>query len=175
MPILVDGNNLLYRLPRGMRSRAAVRRMVLDLVRHESTRVLVVFDGPPPAGSPERESLGRVSVLYAGPRSADDVIMARLGQAPRPREWVVVTGDRGLASRARARGATVRGVAEWQAKLEAAARARDDDRSPAGGMSPAEVQQWEAYFASGRPAEPSADREREDRPAVVPRRRRRRR
>jgi hypothetical protein len=175
MPILLDGNNLLYRLPRGRRSRADVRRAVLDLVRHESTRVLVVFDGPPPEGGPERESLGRVVVLYAGTRTADDVILSRLVQAPRPREWVVVTDDRGLGRRARARGARVRGAAEWQAKLEAVAGTRDDDRSPAGGMSPDEVQRWEAYFAAGRSGQGVAGRAEEDRPSVVPRRRRRRR
>ena len=63
MPILVDGNNLLHRLPRGSRSRADVRRLVLGAIRHERMAVVVVFDGPPPAGSPEVESLGSATVV----------------------------------------------------------------------------------------------------------------
>jgi len=179
MPILLDGNNLLYRLPAGQRSRTDVRRLVLDLVRHESTRVLVVFDGPPPDGSPERESLGRASVLYSGSRSADDVIIGRLDQARRPREWVVVTDDRALGRRAREQGAEVRGLARWQSKLQAAARDHPpgDDPGREARMSQEELHQWEELFSAGSAHQGSAvaAREDDDRPAVVPRRRRRRR
>jgi hypothetical protein len=52
MPLLLDGNNLLHRIPGPPRSRAEVRRLVLEVTRHERLAVVVVFDGPPPAGSP---------------------------------------------------------------------------------------------------------------------------
>ena len=116
MPILIDGNNLLHRLPRHDRSREQVRRLVLDACRRERMKVAVVFDGPPPAGGRVREELGAVTVVYAGTRSADDVIIGRLPGGAAARDWVVVTDDRELQQRARDKGAAIRTLAEWQKK-----------------------------------------------------------
>ena len=163
MPILLDGNNLLYDLPQRDRCREDVRRMVLDRVRHERQRVIVVFDGPPPTGSPPRESLGSVTVVWAGARSADDVIIATLPESAPARQWVVVTDDRGLARQARARGAEIRRLAEWRNRSPT----RDDtpDRAP-DPPHPGDLMSWESYFRSRR--------EDDDRPRRVARRRRRR-
>jgi hypothetical protein len=54
MPIIIDGNNLLHSQAKPDRSREAVRRRALEAVRHEGVSLIVVFDGPPPAGSPDR-------------------------------------------------------------------------------------------------------------------------
>ena len=62
MPILLDGNNLLHRLPKADRTRAEIRRLVLEVTRHEKSKLIVVFDGPPPAEGRAEESLGRVTV-----------------------------------------------------------------------------------------------------------------
>lgn len=148
MPIVVDGNNLLHLLPRPERSRAAVRRQVLEATRHENLSVTVVFDGPPPEGAPGRESLGRVTVVYAGSRSADDVIVALLPAGAAARQWSVVTDDRGLAERVRARGAAVRRLADWQRKP----RRRQPKRPRAESkLSSREVAEWESYFAERDP------------------------
>ncbi len=142
MPVLVDGNNLLHRLPASQRSREAVRRGVLDLVRREGVKVTVVFDGPPPSGTPQRELLGSVTVEYAGPRTADEVILHRVGGV-RTGQITVVTDDRELARRARVGGAEVRAVASWLEKLRTPPREKPDD------VSPSEVAEWEAFFATG--------------------------
>ena len=105
MPIIVDGNNLLHRLPTTSRPRAEVRRLVLETTRHERIAIVVVFDGPPPTGSPSEESLGSVTVVYAGKAVADDVMIGRLPTGRAASQWAVVTDDRGLAERARGRGA----------------------------------------------------------------------
>ena len=145
MPILLDGNNLLHRLPKTNRSRAEIRRLVLEATRHEQSKLIVVFDGPPPAGGRSEESLGRVTVLYSAPKSADDVIIARLPRAAAARNWVVVTDDRELARRVRERGAEVRRLREWQSK-----RSRPPRRQPAEPkLSSHEVEDWERYFARG--------------------------
>ena len=144
MPILVDGNNLLHRLPGPSRSRAEVRRLVLETTRHERIAIMVVFDGPPPAGSPSEESLGSVKVVYAGRAVADDVIIGRLPTGRAARQWVVVTDDRGLAERARRRGAAVRGLAEWQRRRQPTPRRVT--REPK--LSSHEVQEWEEFFSS---------------------------
>jgi len=145
MPIIIDGNNLLHSLPDHERSREVVRRRVLDTVRHEEIRLTVVFDGPPPAGSPEIEHLGRVSVHYSGQSSADDVILRLLPPRGRASEWVVVTDDRALGSRVRERGAQVRTLNEWRSRRPKKTR----HPSPGPKLSSREIGDWEIYFASG--------------------------
>ncbi len=145
MPIIVDGNNLLHRLPTTSRSRAEVRRLVLETTRHERIAIVVVFDGPPPAGSPSEESLGSVKVVYSGTVVADDVIIGRLPTGRAASQWVVVTDDRGLGDRARQRGAAVRGLAEWQRRRPP--KPKRVTREPK--LSSHEVQEWEDFFSKG--------------------------
>jgi predicted RNA-binding protein with PIN domain len=146
MPIFVDGNNLLHRLPGPSRSRDGVRRLVLETTRHERMAVVVVFDGPPPAGAPSEESLGSVTVIYAGATKADDVIIGRLPQGGTARQWVVVTDDRALGDRARQRGAQVRRLDEWRQKRPATPKRVTRESK----LSSREVQEWEAFFSSDR-------------------------
>lgn len=142
MPVLLDGNNLLHRLPKANRSRAAVRRLVLDATRSERMSVTVVFDGPPPAGSPPEELLGRALVIYSGPRSADEVILSRIPAGRAARQWIVVTDDRGLGQRARDRGASVRALRQWQARPRKTPTGRGAEPK----LSSREVSEWEEYF-----------------------------
>lgn len=145
MPVAIDGNNLLHSLPAPARSRSDVRRQVLDAVRHEGLQVTVVFDGPPPAGSPAIEHLGRVTVRYAGGASADDVILSLIPAGRAASQWVVVTNDRGLRERAKQRGARARSLVEWRG------RRRVKPVRPAADppMSAREIAEWEAFFAEG--------------------------
>ena len=55
----------------------------LETVRHEGVKLTVVFDGPPPSGSPALEHLWQVSVRYSGRSSADDVIVDLLRSSNR--------------------------------------------------------------------------------------------
>jgi uncharacterized protein YaiI (UPF0178 family) len=145
MPLLVDGNNLMHSLPRKHADRGEVRRLVLDACRNERMRVTVVFDGPPPVGAPTRELLGSVTVVYSGSASADDVILRHVPAGTSAREWVVVTDDRGLAERARRRGAQVRSVGAWHRPR--GARPHAPTRQPK--LSSREVAEWEEFFSSG--------------------------
>jgi hypothetical protein len=142
MPILIDGNNLLHRLPRPDRSRERVRRLVLDTCRRERVQAIVVFDGPPPPGAPAREDLGAVTVVYAGSSTADDVIIGRIPPGSRAGDWVVVTDDRGLQRRAKSSGAKIRTLAEWQKRRQPPPpKPRIESK-----LSSREVEEWEEYF-----------------------------
>jgi predicted RNA-binding protein with PIN domain len=150
MPLLIDGNNLLHRLPESSRTRSGVRALVLEATRHERMSVVVVFDGPPAAGSPEHEALGRVAIVYSGASSADEVIIGRIPGGRSARQWVVVTDDRALADRVRQRGAVARTLREWSARPRPApARARTDAK-----LSSREVAEWEEVFKGGRKRDP---------------------
>jgi len=147
VPIVIDGNNLLHRLPRAERSRDAVRREVLDATRYERVSVTVIFDGPPPSGAPARESLGRVTIVYSGARTADDVIVGMLPSGGAAKQWSVITDDRGLADRVRACGAATRRLVEWQRRRTTP---RPTGRRVESKLSSREVADWEAFF-SDRP------------------------
>jgi hypothetical protein len=146
VPTLVDGNNLLHRLPPGLRGRQELRRLCLDLVRREGLQLTLVFDGQPPPGSPARESLGRLTILYAAPRNADDAIIASLPPPPEARSFVVVTDDRDLGQRARRVGARVRPLRDWWPKLVAPAV----EPTREGGLSADQVAEWEKVFSGPR-------------------------
>ena len=107
----------------------------------------LVFDGPPPAGTPPRERLGRLTVVYSGGSSADDIIMRLLPQGPAARGWTVVTDDRELTSRARNAGAGTSSPNAWRAKLM---RSLEPAEKPGHPLSRAEINRWEQYFRSGR-------------------------
>jgi hypothetical protein len=143
MPIAVDGNNLLHRLPPSQRTRAEVRRQALGIVRNETVQVVIVFDGPPPEGSPATEHLGRVTIRYSGAVSADDVIFDLIPGGRGASQWVVVTDDRALGARARGKGANVRSLAEWRSRRPPTRRADSQSR-----LSPREIAEWEQYFSS---------------------------
>jgi hypothetical protein len=146
MPVLIDGNNLLHNLPSDQRQRSSVRRQALDAVRHKGMKLTVVFDGPPPPGSPELEHLGQVSVRYSGQFSADDVIVSLLRSNSRAADWVVVTDDQALRDRVRVWGAQVRSLAQWRAR-----RSREPRRpGREAKLSADEVADWEAYFSTGK-------------------------
>jgi predicted RNA-binding protein with PIN domain len=146
MPVLLDGNNLLHRLPGKPASRADLRRLVLEACRHQRMRITVVFDGPPPEGAPPREELGAVSVVYAGSETADDVIIRSLPLGRAARDWVVVTDDRELRARARQRGARVKSVAEWS-RMKPAPPPRPRAEAK---LSSREIGEWEQYFKDGQ-------------------------
>jgi len=144
MPILLDGNNLLHRMDAADRSRSGVRRQVLQATRHEKISVTVVFDGPPPSGALARESLGHVTVIYSGSKTADDYIVGLLPTGTAAKQWSVVTDDRGLAARVSDRGAEVRSLAEWRGRRRQKPPERPRVESK---LSSHDVADWEDFFA----------------------------
>ena len=144
MPVIIDGNNLLHSLPSREQNRDSVRRRALDTVRHGGMSLTVVFDGPPPVGSPDPENLGWLTIRYSGVSSADDLILHLLPRSGRASEWVVVTDDRALRDRVRQRGAQVRTLGEWRSRKPR--KSRRVSREPK--LSSREVADWENFFTS---------------------------
>jgi nicotinic acid mononucleotide adenylyltransferase/predicted RNA-binding protein with PIN domain len=115
--IIVDGNNVIGSRPDGWwRDReGAIRRLVEELralALRTGDRVAVVLDGRPLPGLPEGVH-ERVLVAYArraGRDAADDRIVEEVERDRDPATLTVVTSDRALAERVRARGARVEGA-----------------------------------------------------------------
>ena len=143
MPWLLDGSNLA----RGG-DRERVRRAALAVARGERVRLVLFFDGPPPAGGEAVERLGRLEVRYV--RDADAAILAQLGGDGRG--WLVATDDRALAAGAAALGARSVGADEFRRKA-----ARYAGATPAAAAAGADVEAELAYF--GDPANRLADPE----------------
>jgi predicted RNA-binding protein with PIN domain len=125
LTLVIDGNNVMGARADGWwRDRPAAARRLLARVQCYATRVdhpvVVVFDVPQP-DLPEGEHDG-VTVRYGrrpGRDSADDRIVADLdSDLVRGGRVELVTSDRGLARRARARGATVTGAGAFLARLD---------------------------------------------------------
>ena len=145
MPVIIDGNNLMHAVsPSG--GRDVVRRQALQKVRGEGVTITVVFDGPPPQGTPTIEHLGKVTVRYSGARTADDAIVELIPNGRKAGEWVVVTDDRGLARRVKERGGTVRSLADWRRRRPRKTAVRPHQPK----LSSREVAEWEEFFAEGR-------------------------
>ena len=115
MPRIVDGDNLLGAWPGRDRSDVEKRELVRQIDRlgtREGGRILIVFDGSPPAWASFPD------VLFSGAgKTADAVILERLRRDADPRGWTVVTNDRSLADRCRALGARIEGTKTFRARL----------------------------------------------------------
>ena len=125
--LIVDGNNVIGSRPDGWwRDRpGASRRLVasLQVLASESgDRISVVLDGRPLPDYPEGRH-GGVLVAYAtrgGPNAADDRIVAEVERDRDPGSLTIVTSDRDLQARVRARGASVESPSVLLSDLESA-------------------------------------------------------
>jgi len=146
MPYLLDGNNLIGRArgrarPTQEDASSLVAEVAARLRRTRASAVLF-FDG---GGETPPVSLGSLTVRYAGPRSADDAIVAAIGRARTPREVVVVTADRGLARRARDAGAGCVSPEEFWARFGVAPESGSSREAPK-----VDVEEWMRYFGDER-------------------------
>ena len=146
----IDGYNVILGL--AMAPERSLEQRRDQLVRRCAAlarRCWVVFDSrerPLPSETHARH--GRVRVEFARDgRSADEVILRRLERTKDARTCVLVTDDRELAGRARARGARSLGVAAFGAELlprpRARAKKRKHSERPLGKR---EVEEWMRYF-----------------------------
>lgn len=123
MALLVDGMNVIGSRPDGWwRDRAGARRALVAAMAPMAAGadVTVVFDGRPRPGEVEAAAAAGVQVEFApgGPNAADDRIVAMIGAAEEATSVTVVTSDAGLATRARALGATVQSVGAFRRTLD---------------------------------------------------------
>jgi predicted RNA-binding protein with PIN domain len=152
MPVLIDGNNLLFAArdkdPERPPSRSMLCLRLGRWARRTGETVAVIFDGPAPAKPLARQiSDPNVGVRYSGAGvSADDVLMKAIAADSAARSLLVVSSDREVAQAARRRKAkAMRSDAFWSKVERDLARPRRRRLEPAekrSGLQPGDVDRW---------------------------------
>ena len=141
MHLIVDGYNVLFAIGHHGRGRSvadvldeARQRLLPRLVRHHQQTgdsVTVIFDSNKHLGGARNaESLPGVAVRYTAPRrTADDEILALVGQSSGPQHLRVVTSDRELGDACRRGGADVVGAMTFYRQLGDLTRCAETERT----------------------------------------------
>lgn len=159
MPYLIDGHNLIGRLPDialdDPNDEAKLVQKLIGFAARERTRIVVVFDNGLPAGR-SRLSTGPVEVVFAGFRSnADQIMIGRINRDENPRMTTVVSSDNTVLSAAQRRRMQTLKSAEFALRLQRPATPPKPgpDEAPDLRLSPQEVAEWLRLFenSSERP------------------------
>jgi len=162
MPILVDGHNLIPKIPGLHLSDPDDELRLLEMLqtysRTQRKGPIECFFDKAPAGLPRSQMVGAIKVLFARPgKTADAEIEARLAQLGRQaRNWIVVSADQRVRQAARAVGAQDMGSDVFARELLAALKQtnepvkRSEEKPEDRKLSLDEVEQWMEMFRKGR-------------------------
>lgn len=151
MPILIDGHNLIGRMPAlSLADPDDERQLVMLLLAYSSRArkpVTVVFDPGGAFALSETRQCGRVEVVFAPHgSSADEVIVRRVRRSREPAGITVVTSDRELGNQAHRYGAKVKSAEDFAAEVSAAAESGSENLDTP--LSAAELEAWLTLFES---------------------------
>ena len=151
MPTLIDGHNLIGRLPDiRLDDPDDEAKLVLKLRTYcarTRKRVTVVFDHGLPGGKSHELSGGGVTTVFASTgRTAVGILCERIRRSQNPRGLIVVTSDREVIADAHAHGARVVRSEEFADQLlrVPSAPAKKDVS-----LTDSEVADWMALFEKG--------------------------
>jgi predicted RNA-binding protein with PIN domain len=149
MPILIDGHNLIGRMPtlslEDPQDEEKLVRLLSSYRARTGKNVTVVFDPGTTFSLSQSRTVGGVRVVFAPhDSSADAVIARRVGASRNPRGWLVVTSDQGLAETVARQGARVRSADDFAAQLGQSAEPESDWKDTP--ISPDEVEAWLGLF-----------------------------
>lgn len=124
MPVLIDGHNLIGRLP-GMSlqdpdDEEGLVRLLASYASRTKKAITVVFDPGEASSLAHTRRHGGVTVVFA-PRgsNADALIVRRVLDSHNPREWLVVTSDHELTAKVSRLGARVCSAEAFAVELHA--------------------------------------------------------
>jgi predicted RNA-binding protein with PIN domain len=149
MPILIDGHNLIGRMPAFSLADPDDEAQLMALLRSYRVRtrkvIVVVFDPGGAFALPRTSRYGGVEAVFAAHgNSADEVIVRRVRRSRDPSGITVVTSDRDLTREVMQYGARVMSAEAFTAELYAAGEGAAEDK-PAS-PSAAELEAWLALF-----------------------------
>lgn len=159
---IIDGNNLMYAFRSHGPGPHANRLDVIRAVEQWSQRVRgkahIVFDGPSPhraTGKLMRSQI--VTMQFSGLRTADDLIVDQMYNAPTPADLIIVSNDNAILHEARRRGCTlITSIAFVDVLLGDHQRHRPAQQAPAppppekpDNVTEQELQSWLEAFGYG--------------------------
>ncbi len=160
MPYLIDGHNLIPKLPGVSLSDIDDEKRLIEILqefaRHKpGKRIEVYFDRRAP-GARRTHTFGNIRAHFiAPPADADAAIISRLKKlGGAARTWTVVSSDRRVQAAAREAGARVLQAEEFTRQIRAANSATRSSPLPSqktqANLSPEEIDEWEALFRRRR-------------------------
>jgi hypothetical protein len=158
MPILIDGHNLIGRLPDLCLDDPDDEVKLVARLRtygaHTRKHITVVFDRGMPGGYSQDLSSGGVKVVFASfGRTADGILRERIRRVHDPHGLTVVTSDHEIIAAAQARGARVMRSEEFVSRLSGS-RSEDDAKDDAKEevpISEEEIEEWLRLFGAAPP------------------------
>jgi len=149
MPLLIDGHNLIAKLPGISLDDPHDEAKLVERLRryraHTGKRITVVFDGGVPAGWSADLSGGGITVIFAAPgKPADRIIIERIRRSRNPRNLVVISSDREVMAVAEECGARVVPAESFAATLNTPPPAIEERTDVK--LSPVEVEEWLHIF-----------------------------
>jgi predicted RNA-binding protein with PIN domain len=149
VPVLIDGHNLIGRLPmlslQDPDDEEKLVRLLQSYRGRTGKAVMVVFDPGIVPGWSQARRHGGVEVAFAPHGSSADVVIAsKLRRSRDPQSWQVVTSDRRLADTVEQLGARVLSADDFALELGSVQPESTDwkDLPP----SPEEVEKWLNLF-----------------------------
>jgi hypothetical protein len=151
MPLLIDGHNLIGRLPDlRLEDPDDEAQLVVRLRTYRARtgkRVTVFFDQGLPGGRSRELSGGGVEVVFASTgHTADGILRERIRRSRDPRGLTVVTSDREVIAAAQARGARVIRSEEFAVQLRAPRTGGVEEDVH---LSAEELAEWLKVFGQG--------------------------
>jgi uncharacterized protein len=158
MNYIIDGHNLIAHIPGLSLEMLDDEEQLIQLLNQygekQRGKLEVYFDGAPIGQAGER-SFGRVRAYFVPQiNTADEAIRVRLVRLGRSaRDWKVVSSDRSVQAAAREVLAGVLKAEDFASQLLQALKGKQDDSEnnidqP---LSPAEVDEWLAFFKQRKP------------------------
>ncbi|MFH1746994.1 MAG: NYN domain-containing protein [Planctomycetota bacterium] len=156
MPVIIDGNNLLYAARDAEGDAPLVGRSILcDTVGgwalRRGERVRIIFDGPAPSdGLASQIGNSEIQVSYSGSATADAALIEILETDSAARRLLVVSSDREIMQAAKRRRArSVRSNEFWALMKQDLSRPLPRRREPEEkehGLNPRAAEQWLREF-----------------------------
>ena len=156
MPYLIDGHNLIGRMPgislRDPDDEAKLLARLRTYCARQGTKATVYFDRGAPGHSGPPSVSGVTAHFVTSPATADGAIGRHLHRLGRDaRNWTVVTSDASVAETARRSGARVRSSEGFAQELATALTLAAPPEKPEGPPSDDELERWERLFRSTPP------------------------
>jgi predicted RNA-binding protein with PIN domain len=155
MPYLIDGHNLIPKIPGLSLENPDDEQQLIDLLqafcRARRQKIEVFFDQAPTGMAGSRQA-GLVKVHSVSRRSsADDAIRRRLERIGREApNWKVVSSDRQVQAEARSRRAEVISAEAFAETLQSIVQGKGESGVDGGEVAPGDIDEWLRIFSTRR-------------------------